>query len=196
MSERPKVSVDDWIRISTLWPGIWRVSRVLAGFNELRWSLDQEPFKSDRILLFCDRIVNDNWKRSFSTRSCDASYVTLLSNEESTTLESVLASDPKLKDSFDEYQATPHPLDLIANVSLGGLNEELVAHFPQICDEMLRPRIEQGVTAREVLELLQARDLIRNIAANPLRVTLQLRSVDHEVRSNEFVFKHYRTMGS
>jgi hypothetical protein len=61
---------------------------------------------------------------------------------------------------------------------------------------MLRPRIEQGVTAREVLELLQVRDLIRNIAANPLRVTLQLRSINHEVCSNEFVFKHYRTMGS
>jgi hypothetical protein len=94
------------------------------------------------------------------------------------------------------YLATPHPLDLIANISLGGLNDEQVAQFSQICNEMLQSRIEQGITAKDVLELLEVRDLIRNIAANPLRVTLQLRSINHEVLSNEFVFKSYRTMGS
>ena len=81
----------DWVRIKALWPGVWRVDRVLSGVRENRWSLN-DPIKiSDRLTVFCHRLVNDEWKRSFSFQSCDASLVECISDEERERAESLLS---------------------------------------------------------------------------------------------------------
>jgi hypothetical protein len=193
MQDEKTISVGAWIRIKPLWPGIWRVSRVLSGFNESQWRLDATPTQSHQVLLFCDRIVNNDWKRSFRTQCCESSYATLLDSEDANKLESQLDADSKLREAFAKYQATSHPIDLIANVALGGMDEEIVTQFLSDCDEMLSHRIEAGLTVNGVLQSLDQRDLLKYLSKNPKRVTLQLTCVDHEVRSNEFVFRKYRT---
>jgi hypothetical protein len=192
MDEQEKISVGAWIR-SRVFPGIWRVSRVLSGFNELRWSLEAPARQSTRILVFCDRVVNNDWKRAFKTQCCEISYVTLLNPDDCSKLGSVLSADARLREGFAKYQALPHPIDLIGNISFGGMSEETVREFPSICDEVLGEHIGSGLTVHEVLELLEQRGLLEYRAMSPTRATLQLTCVDHEVRSNEFVFRRYRT---
>lgn len=181
-----------WVRLRSLWPGIWRVSRVLSGFNEIQWDLDATPVRSSRTLLFCDRVVNDKWKRSFATQSCEISYAAPLSSDELSELESHL--DAGLTDSFREYQSTPHPINLIANISLGGMPDELANQFPSVCERILAARIGEGLTVPETLKLLAAEDLMRYKSQNPTRVTLQLTCVDHEINLNEFVFREFRIL--
>jgi|SRR5580658_7563842 hypothetical protein len=185
-----------WIRVKALWPGIWKVSRVISGFNEIQWNLDAAPVRSTRTLIFIDRIVNDKLKRSFRSNCCEVSYASLLNESELEQLETLLASDSALRESFAKYQSTPHPLDLIANISLGAMSDELAGRFPSICDEIFGPCIEQGMTIPEVLPKLAERDLIQYKSKNPARVTLQLTCLDRELRSSDFVFRRYRTLGS
>jgi hypothetical protein len=126
-----------WVRLPSLWPGIWRVSRVLSGFNEIQWDIDAAPVRSSQTLLFCDRIVNDKWNRSFATQSCEISYAVPLSSDELNELESHLAAG--LMDSFQKYQSTPHPIHLIANISLGGMPDELANQSPPCASGFSRP---------------------------------------------------------
>lgn len=185
----------DWIRINPLWPGIWRVSRVLSGFKELRFDLEIPALTSERVLLFCERVVNDLWKRSFSYQCCEQTYASSLSDEDATRIRELLATDAKLKADFAKYQNRPHPLDLIANISFGDVDDHYVKDFPRLADEMLANRIEKGVTVDEVLTLLRDRQLDSNVGKTPQQMTLQLASVNHEVRGDEFVFKRYRILG-
>jgi hypothetical protein len=186
------VSVGSWVKIGSLWPGIWRVSRVLSGFNESRWSLKAPITQSRRTLVFCDRIVNDDWKRSFKTQCCEVSLVTLLDADHSDKLASLLSTDLDLAKAFEEYQAKPHPIDLIANISFGGMSAEAIGQLSSACDQALRLRIEAGLTITEVLEALSDRDLLEYQTKIPRSLNLQLTCLDHEVRSNEFVFRKYR----
>jgi hypothetical protein len=168
------------------------VSRALSGFNEIQWDLDATPIRSSRTLLFCDRVVNDKWKRSFATQSCEISYAAPLSSDEVNELESHL--DAGLTESFRKYQSNPHPIHLIANISLGGMPDELVSDLPSMWERILAPRIGPGLTIPEVLKLLAAEDLIRYKSQNPTRGTLQLTCVDHEIKLNEFVFREFRML--
>jgi hypothetical protein len=76
------------------------------------------------------------------------------------------------------------------------MSDELAGRFPSICDEIFGPCIEQGMTIPEVLPKLAERDLIQYKSKNPARVTLQLTCLDRELRSGDFVFRRYRTLGS
>lgn len=194
MIEKRRVAPGDWIRVPSLFPGVWMVSRVLSGFYEDRWNLDTPKQISDRTLVFCDRLVNDSWNRSFSRECCEASYVKHLSEEDSTKLHP-LVGDSKLMTAFEKYRASKAPLDLIANISMGRLAGHDVSIFQQLCSDMLSSRIASGVTIDEVLMLLRERDLEKHIAATPIQVTLQLTSKGHELRGNDFLFRTYRTLG-
>ena len=187
-----KITDGTWVTMRSLWPGIWRVSRTLSGFNEIQWDLSATPIRSSRTLLFCDRVVNDKWKRSFATQSCEISFAAPLSSEGLNELESHLDAD--LKDSFRKYQSKPHPIHLIAKISLGGIPDELVSDLPSMCERVLVPRIGQGLTTPEVLKLLGDEGLIRYKSQNPAQVTLQLTCVDHEIKLNEFVFREFRML--
>jgi hypothetical protein len=183
-----------WVRVGRLWPGVWRVSRILSGFNEIQWEPGAAEVPSTRTVLFLARIVNDKWKRSFAVQTCEISYASLLSNDEIEELETIVASDVGLLDSFNKYLATPHPLHLVANIALGGMSDELVAQFPSICDQRLGAHIAGGLTIPEVLQALAKRDLLQYKGMNPIRATLQLTSENHELRLHDFVFRSYRTM--
>lgn len=180
--------------MGSLWPGIWRVSREISGFNEIQWDLEAPPVRSTRTVLFCDRIVKDKWNRSFTARSCEISYASPLSSDELNELENHLAADDALTDSFRKYQTTPHPLHLIANISLGGMTYDVVGGIPSVCEQILSSRIEQGLTVTDVLKLLAEADLIQYKSQNPTRVTVQLTCLDHETNSNEFVFRGFRIL--
>jgi hypothetical protein len=189
-----KIEPGEWVRAPKLWPGIWKIHRVLAGFKEHRWSLNEPSVTSSRTIVFCHRLVNDSWKRSLTFNSCEASYLTPLDPIDRQKVDSLLASDKKLADAFVKLQATKNSLDLVANLALGGLNEEAVEHFPNSCNEMLASRIDAGVTLDEVLRLLQQNGLDSYVSKYPIRVTLQLISLNHEVRGNDFVHRKYATL--
>ena len=149
----------DWVRVTPLWPGIWKVYRVLSRFKEDQWSLDEPPKTSKRVIVFCHRVVNDSWKRFFSHQNCELSLVRPIGREERKRLDALLSSDNKLRKAFEQYQAKQNRIDLVANIALGGLTEEAIANLPSLCQKMLGARIDHGVTIREVLMLLQEHGL-------------------------------------
>lgn len=195
MAEKRKVAPGDWIRIPSLFPGVWLVSRVLSRFYEHRWSLDNPKQMSGRTLVFCDRLVNDTWNRSFSRQCCEASYASHLNKEDGTKLRALVGGDSKLMSAFEKYRASKSPLDLIANISMGKLADHDVSSFQQLCSDMLASRIASGITLDEVLTLLRERDLEKHIAATPIQVTLQLTSKGHELRGGDFLYRTYRILG-
>ena len=84
-------------------------------------------------------------------------------------------------------------IDLVANIGFGGLTGE-AANFSTLCDEMLADRISAGITIREVLLMLREKGLDKYRAQLPQQVTLQLTSINHELRGDEFEYRKYRVL--
>jgi hypothetical protein len=124
----------------------------------------------------------------------ELSFVHPLEADERGRLNALLSSDGKLRSAFTKYQSTHATIDLIANVSLGALDDDIVRRFPEICDEMLASRIADGVTLDEVLRLLGEHGLEKHIDMIPKQRTLQLVSVNHELRGSEFVYRRYKIL--
>ena len=143
------IKTGDWIRIPSFWPGIWRVYRILDGFTEDRWSLDEELKPSSRRLLFCYRLVSDSWKRSFFHQYCGHSVAEALSSEDRQRVENLLSSDKKLAKAFERYQAAQKPIDLVANLGFGDFTDDELKTFPQLCSQLLDGHVEDGVTMDE-----------------------------------------------
>jgi hypothetical protein len=195
MTEREiSIKPGDWVRITPLWPGIWNVYRVLAGFKEDEWSIDEPLKPSKRILVFCHRLVNDSWKRSFAHQSCEVSLVRPADNAEKKRLNALLSSDRKLRKAFEQYQTKQNRIDLVANIGFGGLTKKETANFAKLCDEIFGDRIDAGFTIPQVLGLLREHGLEKNRHELPQQVTLQLTCINHELRSDEFVHKEYRVL--
>jgi hypothetical protein len=191
-----EIDTGDWIRITPLWPGIWNVYRVLAGFNENRWSLNEPLRRSEHTLVFCHRLVSDSWKRSFSHQCCDFSYVRPLDGDDRRQLDLLLSSDDKLRIAFEKYQTAHDVIDLVANISFGGMPDRSLNGFSDLCNQMLARRIGVGMTIDEVLGALREVGLDKYQRALPRQVTLQLVSVNHELRDDEFVYRRYRALTS
>ena len=188
------IEVGDWVRIPSLWPGIWKISRVLTGFSEDRWSLDEPLRPSQRAIVFCHRMVNDSWKRSFSQQCCEASLTRTLSSSDQDRIKTLLTSDKRLVAAFGKYQATTKTIDLIANLGFGGLSEAESREFASVCDKLLADRVEVGLTIDDVLELLRSSWLDSHRRRLPQQVTLQLIATGHEVRDGRFVYRRYRSL--
>lgn len=186
-----QIAVGDWIRIPQLWPGVWQVSRVLSRYKELRWSLDSESIISPRTSVFCERLVNNNWARSFSNQVCEASIAVPVGEEELEKIRTLLDSDNKLREAFARYRASRKPIDLIANVRLGNIGEEEINRLRGSAEEELSPRIEDGITLDEVLLFLKRFEFDRHSRENPNRARLQLASLGHELRGDEFIFRRF-----
>jgi hypothetical protein len=189
------IKVGDWVRISELWPGIWLVYRSLSGFKEDRWSLDDPLKPSPKTLLFCHRLLNDSWQRSFSHQSCSSSLVHLLSLPDSKRLQELLQENPKLLAAFEKYKAKTKPIDRVANLRFGEMNEAEKKAFPRACAEMLADRIGAGLTMDEVLRLVQQHGLDSKMNASLQQATLQLTCEGHELRGDRFTFRRFRTLG-
>ena len=156
--------------------------------------MDRPLKNSTRTIVFCHRVVNDSWKRSFAYQCCELSFIRQVDSEEKAHLTKLLASDQKLMAAFEKYRAMHNKIDLIANIALGGLAEKTIAGLPDLCDRMLKNRIDNGVTIRDVLRLLRDHGLYKHMEDIPKQRTLQLSSLNHELRGDEFVFKRYRVL--
>src|SRR5260370_33390749 len=99
------IQTGDWIRIPSLWPGIWKVYRVLSGFTEDRWSLDEELRPPGRCLLFCYRIVNDSWRRPFFHQCCDKMLSRAVLSGDRKRVEELLLSEMNVSRACETYQA-------------------------------------------------------------------------------------------
>jgi hypothetical protein len=194
MIEANKVQVGDWVGIPGLFPGLWRVYRVLIGFKEFEWNPTMPIYKPNQTFVFCHRLVNNEWKRSFSHQSCNLSLVQPLAKDEIDRVKTFLSADKKLQKAFEQYQAKQSRIDSIANIGFGGLSKEEVKSFPAQCSSMLAGRIQNGMTLLEIMEFLKVSSLDQHRHELPQQVTLQLTCVNHELRGEEFLFREYRTL--
>jgi hypothetical protein len=194
MSEMIHVQPGDWVRLPQVFPGIWRVYRVLTGIKMFEWDPDRPIYKTNSTLVFCHRLVNDAWKRSFSHQSCDLSLVNSLASNEIERVEALLLSDNRLNKAFEQYQGQQRRIDMAANISFGGLSADGVKSFPAQCNAMLAGRINNGITLPEVMVLLKANGLDKHLHEIPQLVTLQLGCINHELRGSEFLFREYKTL--
>ncbi len=149
---------------------------------------------SPRTLFYCHRIVNDSWKRAFSFQCCELSYLKALTPSDLQQVENCLLPDTKLMKSFEKYQATKNTLDLVANLAFGGLNGKGLEEFSGLCNAILADRINGGVTLDDVLALLSSVGLDAHANKHPKQATLQLASINHELRGDEFLFRQYRVL--
>jgi hypothetical protein len=188
------VKEGDWVRIKHLWPGVWRIARVLSGFREDRWSLDDPVKMSTSTLVFCHRAFNNSWKRSFSFQSCELLLVERLSDDEREQVNALFARDARLREAFAKYERSHNSIDAVANVSLGALGDAIIKQFQSLCEEMLSSRIAHGATLDEVLQLLRDRDLEKHIRMIPKHRTLQLVCINRELRGDEFLYRRFRTL--
>jgi hypothetical protein len=186
------VKVGDWVRSYSM--GIWRVWRVLRGFNEMRFSLDKPNLQSARTLVFSHRLVNNSFKRSFSKECAEASLVTRISSDEESQIQELLKSSPKLGKAFERYRADNSTLDLIVNVSLGNLPGSNRDQLRAACNLHLGSSIDHGMTMDEVLTALREAGYYECIGKTPVAATVQLISVDHEVRDHEFLLRYKRVL--
>jgi hypothetical protein len=182
----------DWVRSYSM--GLWRVWRVLSGFNELRFSLDAPKASSSRILVFSNRLVNDSWKRSFATECAESSFVSPVSPDDESKIQELLESNAQLKRAFEKYQAENSSLDLVVNVSLGQIPGSDREQLKAACDLHLSDSIENGLTMDEVLAAIRKAGYYECIGKIPKDATVQLVSVNHEVRDREFVLRYKRIL--
>ncbi|MBI1352715.1 MAG: hypothetical protein GC160_00105 [Acidobacteria bacterium] len=188
----PIVSVGDWIRPYS--KGIWRVFRILNDFNEFRYSLREPKVRSDRTLVFSNRLVNDSWKRSFSTECSELSWVTSIPREERQRIHQLLRGDEKLRKAFEKFEGAPKPVDLVVNLRFGPLPGSDRERFKAAMSEVLHGPIKRGLILDEVLECVRAAGYEGCMSQNPTTATLQLVSPDHELRGREFVMREYRVL--
>jgi hypothetical protein len=189
------IKVGDWVRIPELWPGIWMVYRTLSGFRDERWSLDKPLKPANKTYVFFFRLCNDSWQRSFYHESCEISLVRRLSPPDLKKLKALLSANPKLLAAFEKYKSSTKPINLVANIGFGGMNEEEKKEFPRVCAEMLADRIDVGLTIDDVLRMLRERGLDSRQGEMPQQATLQLTCVDHELRGDRFLYRRFRTLG-
>ncbi len=168
--------------------------RVLSGFMEDRWSLGEELKSSERCLLFCYRLVNDSWRRSFSHQCCEASIAQAVPQKDRERAETLLF-DKKLARAFEKYQAASMPIDLVANLGFGEFTDRELEDFPQTCSRLLGDCIEAGITLDEVLGILHNGGLDAHRHKFPHQATLQFVSLGHELRGDRFLYRRYRTLG-
>lgn len=183
-----------WVQIPQLWPGFWRIYRVLTGFYELRWSLDDPKAISKRTIVFCHRLVNNSGKRSFSHQSCEQVLAEPISDAQLANLESKCLSNTALMKPFEKYCSANRSIDLIANLAFGDLSPNEVQEFSLLCERLLSTRIAEGVTFDDALHLVRGTWLQTHKSKSPQMATLQLTCLNHELREGDFVFRKFRTL--
>lgn len=186
------VDVGDWVQSYSM--GIWRVSRVLSGFCEPRFSLESPKTMSPRTLVFAHRLLNASWKRSFSIEAAERRFVSLIEPEEKSRILAMLESDPALKKAFEKYQVTHGTPDLVVNIGLGELPGGDRKQLRAACEARLGPYAGNGMSMDEALLALSAAGYYNCIGKMPNSATVQLISKGHEVRHNEFVLRYNRVL--
>lgn len=162
-------------------PGIWQVYRIVRGFFELRYSLEEPRRVSKRVLVQAKRLFDEGWKPAFAAESCDAGFISPLTEEEKSCLLQRCKEDDEICKAFQHY--TPPPQDFLCNIGVKG-----EAGFQKLVGRLRTAfrDIENGITNTDLLRRLAD----AGIEQTPLTgLTLQFRCRDHELRDNEFVFR-------
>ncbi len=105
-----------------------------------------------------------------------------------------MSSNRKLAVAFEKYRNKTEPMDLIANLGFGQLTEKEKENFEQVCSRILVERLQVGLTMDEVLVFLAESGLDSYRHKFPQLLTLQLASIDHELRGDRFVYRKYRLL--
>ena len=145
--------------------------------------------------MFCHRLFNDSWQRSFSHQCCEITLIRVLAPPDLEKLQALLSTNPKLQAAFEKYQTSTKAIDLVANLGFGGFNEKHVKEFPRICSDIFADRIDAGLTMDDVLNLLREGGLDSYNGKLPQQATLQLVSAGHELRGDRFVYRRFKTLG-
>jgi len=135
-----ELKIGDWVR--SYGSGIWRINRILE-LND--FDIPSQSYKP-RTAIFSSRFVNDSFKRSFSTESCDSAFVSHLEPEEKEKLDSYIKQNQYLLSKFDAYK--PKSIDAIynANVNIPASRnqselEENLAEFKSLNIEQLYSKL-------------------------------------------------------
>jgi hypothetical protein len=181
------MNIGDWVYSCS--PGVWRVYRIVAGFHELRYSLDEPKKLSKRVIVFSNRLVDVAWKPAFRSEFCEAALVRPLSAEDRGRVADLLLANPRLRLAFDTYE--PRPVPLIVNLAM---NVPDRARLQDFCETVLKGEMPDGIPLDRVLQLLTEAGLVERIGKTPFNATLQLVCRDHEVRSNEFILRDWKVL--
>ncbi|XOV78937.1 MAG: hypothetical protein ACFHVJ_18745 [Aestuariibacter sp.] len=127
------------------------------------FDIQTKKYKS-RTVMFLSRFISDSFKRSFSTDSCDSSFVYHLDTSEKKQLDTFIENNPDLLKKFNSYK--PKALDAIYNENVNiptsnnseELNNELSSFqnltLEQIYNRLLETQIgswnAKGLTAQFV----------------------------------------------
>ncbi|AWB65648.1 hypothetical protein C2869_03995 [Saccharobesus litoralis] len=129
------IKIGDWVR--SYGAGIWRVHRIL----ELKeFDIPSQSYKS-RTVVFSSRFVNDSYKRSFSTESCDSSFVYHLESNEQCKLNSFIENNPELAAKFDAYK--PKNIDAIYNANVNIPASKSQTELEEILSTFQKLNLEQ-----------------------------------------------------
>ncbi len=178
-------AIGDWI--TSYSPGVWQVYRILEGFNELRYSLDERKKRSKRVIVFSKRLVDAAWKPAFKGESCAHSLTAPVSLEVQRRVDDLLSAQPDIRSAFDAYQ--PEPTPLIVNLAM---NVPDRARLEEFGTKVLERELVGGIPLDHALVLLTKSGLAPCIGKTPFNATLQLGCRDHEVRDAEFILRDWR----
>src|SRR5262249_30528227 len=108
-------------------------------------------------------------------------------------IQELLETNTPLKKAFDKYRAENSTLDLVVNVSLGQIPGSDRERLRAACDLHLGAS-GNGLTMDEVLPALRNAGYYDCIGKTPTNGTVQLTSVDHQVRDHEFLLRYKRVL--
>jgi hypothetical protein len=185
LQSEENMQTGDWVR--SYYRGIWQIYRIVHGFYEFRFSLQEEKVLSNRTLVFSKRIVNDRWKRSFSAASCEASLVEPLSDKERAGLDMFIGDNPKVIKAFEKYK--PKSVDFLMNLSFGCPRGLSAPDVRQQLAQLLTPLLTKGANLDELLVALEESGLNRYRGLFPRNLTLQFKSHDYELQGKDFLFR-------
>ena len=119
-----------------------------------------------------------------------------LSQDEEIRIADLPQTNDALQIAFERYEANPKSIDLIVNLSLGQLPKPGIGAFEPACRQLLAGHVDNGLTMDEVLGLLRTAGYHDYIGKQPRTATLQMISVNHELRGRDFVVRSYKTLAS
>ena len=178
--------VGDWVKSYS--QGIWRVERIITDYYEFRYSLDEPKIKSNKTLFVVKRLVNKNWKRSFSMESCDSVFIHDLSEEEKVTLHSFIRANEKTMKDFEKYTKD---VGCLLNISFSFSNEDGL-DFDAITHDLFRDMKE--MTCDDIIRKLQKSQLNKYLHKLPHNKTIQFVCCGEEMRNSEFIFRSYNIL--
>lgn len=150
-----KIKIGDWV--TSYSAGIWQVYRIIDDFYELRWDLKDKKEKSSRILVFSKRLFNSKFKRSFSTESCEITFIDPLEKSDKEKVLNLLQSDEKLDKAFKEYK--PKSANLISGYSFSLPKSYTYNKFKNRVKELFAETIDSGLTIDDVNKIIYESEL-------------------------------------